>query len=77
VVACRAHRAACRLATSTGGLAAIMVGQPSFFAPRPQREWFSPIMPTSSYSTVALKETLEQLVDFDRINMASASAWEL
>lgn len=53
---------------STGGLAAIMFGQPGFFAPRQLREWFSPTMPTSYYSTAALKETLEQLVDFDRIN---------
>ena len=32
---------------STGGLAAIMFGQPGFFAPRPPHEWFSPPMPTS------------------------------
>ena len=55
---------------SAGGLAAIMFGQPGFFAPRPHHEWFSPTMPTSYYSTAALKETLEQLVDFDRINNA-------
>ncbi len=53
---------------STSGLAAIMFGQPGFFAPRPLCEWFSPNMPTSYYSTAALKRTLEQLVDFDRIN---------
>jgi NTE family protein len=47
-----------------------MFGQPGFFAPRPPHEWFSPPMPTSYYSTAALKETLEQLVDFDRINNA-------
>jgi NTE family protein len=55
---------------STGGLAALMFGQPGFFAPRPLREWFSPTMPTSYYSTAALKETLELLVDFDLINSA-------
>jgi NTE family protein len=55
---------------STGGLAAIMFGQPGFFAPRPLHEWFALTMPTSYYSTAALKETLEQLVDFDRINSA-------
>ena len=48
----------------------IMFGQPGFFAPRPLREWFSPTMPTSYYSTAALKVTLERLVDFDRINNA-------
>lgn len=53
---------------SAGGLAAIIFGQPGFFAPRRHHEWFSPTMPTSYYSTAALKETLEQLVDFDRIN---------
>src|SRR6476620_7767458 len=55
---------------SAGGLAAIMFGQPGFFAPRPHHEWWSPTMPTSYYSTAALKETLEELVDFDRINNA-------
>jgi NTE family protein len=58
---------------STGGLAAIMFGQPGFFAPRPLREWFSPTMPTSYYNTAALKLTLEQLVDFDRINNAKGT----
>src|SRR5262245_29730191 len=55
---------------SVGGLAGIMFGQPGFFAPRPHHEWFSRTMPTSYYSTAALKSTLEQLVDFDRINNA-------
>jgi len=58
---------------STGGLAAILFGQPGFFAPRQLREWFSPIMPTSYYSTAALKETLIQLVDFGRINSAKGT----
>ena len=55
---------------SVGGLSAIMFGQPGFFAPRKPHEWFSPTMPTSYYATSALKETLERLVDFDRINHA-------
>ena len=55
---------------SAGGLSAIMFGQPGFFAPRGPHEWFSPTTPTSYYSTTALKATLEQLVDFDRINHA-------
>jgi hypothetical protein len=58
---------------SADGIAAIMFGQPGFFTPRPHREWFSPTMPTSYYSTAALKETLEQLVDFDRINNAKGT----
>lgn len=55
-----------------GGLAAIMFGQPGFFAPRRHQEWFSATLPTSYYTTAALKETLEQLVDFDRINNAKS-----
>ena len=53
-----------------GGMTAMMFGQPGFFAPRALREWFSQNAPTSYYSTAALKETLERLVDFDRINNA-------
>ncbi len=51
-----------------GGFASMMFGQPGFFAPRQLEEWYSPNMPTSFYSTAALKGTLEELVDFDRIN---------
>ena len=47
-----------------------MFGQPGFFAPRTLQDWFSPTPPTSYYDTAALKETLERLVDFDRINHA-------
>jgi NTE family protein len=53
---------------TAGGLAAIMFGQPGFFAPHPVTEWFRKQTPTSYYNTAALKATLEQLVDFDRIN---------
>jgi NTE family protein len=53
-----------------GGMAAMIFGQPGFFEPRTLREWFSRSAPTSYYSTAALKETLESLVDFDRINHA-------
>jgi NTE family protein len=52
------------------GLSALLFGQPGFFAPRPAHHWFSREMPTSYYSTDALKSTLERLVDFDRINDA-------
>src|SRR5262245_35568382 len=53
-----------------GGLAALVFGQPGFFAPRPLPEWFAQNMPTSYYNTAALRQTLERLVDFDRINHA-------
>jgi NTE family protein len=55
---------------TAGGMAALMFGQPGFFAPRTLPEWFSRNGPTSYYNTVALRRTLERLVDFDRINHA-------
>ena len=48
----------------------LLFGQPGFFAPRAIQDWFSPEKPTSYYDTRALKDTLERLVDFDRINHA-------
>ena len=48
-------------------LNALMFGQPGFFAPRPAMHWLLGT-PTSYYDTSALKDTLERLVDFDRIN---------
>jgi len=48
--------------------AALLFGQPGFFAPRPPIEWLFDPAPTSLYDTAALKGTLESLVDFDRIN---------
>ena len=50
------------------GLAALLFGQPGFFAPRALQDWLSQEKPTSYYSTDALRSTLERLVDFDRIN---------
>jgi NTE family protein len=47
---------------------ALIFGQPGFFAPRSALDWFSRDKSTSYYDTKALKSTLEQLVDFDRIN---------
>lgn len=44
-------------------LQALLFGQPGFFAPRPQ---FG--QTTSFYDTAPLRQTLERLVDFDRIN---------
>jgi len=49
-------------------LNALMFGQPGFFAPRPAMHWLSGVAPTSYYETSALRDTLEKLVDFDRIN---------
>ena len=49
-------------------LAALMFGQPGFFAPRPLLDWISFPNLTSYYNTDSLKSTLERLVDFDRIN---------
>ncbi|MFS2011774.1 DUF3734 domain-containing protein [Azospirillum sp. CT11-132] len=46
-------------------------GQPGFFRPRPAVEWAAagPFAgPTSVYDTAPLKSTLEDLIDFDRIN---------
>jgi NTE family protein len=51
--------------------AALLFGQPGFFSPRKTFEWISPTPPISFYDTQALKTTLENLVDFDRINAAS------
>jgi NTE family protein len=51
--------------------AALLFGQPGFFAPRNVLEWLSPAPPISYYDTKALKATLERLVDFDRINAAT------
>jgi NTE family protein len=52
----------------TNSLNALMFGQPGFFTPRPPMHWLLGVTPTSYYDTGALKDTLERLVDFDRIN---------
>jgi NTE family protein len=49
-------------------LNALMFGQPGFFSPRKAHEWFLPHRSLSYYDTAALKDTLERLVDFGRIN---------
>src|ERR1700741_1322931 len=49
---------------------AVMYGQPGFFAPRQAYDWFSPKKRISYYDTSALKDTLERLVDFERVNKA-------
>src|SRR6516164_10191933 len=52
----------------TSSLTAMMFGQPGFFAPRVPAHWLFGGKITSYYDTSSLKSTLEQLVDFDRIN---------
>jgi NTE family protein len=59
------------LAQKASAQAALLFGQPGFFAPRNLFDWFSPRRPVSFYDTSALKTTLERLVDFDRINAAT------
>ncbi len=51
-----------------GGQAALMFGQPGFFAPNNLFDWLGLMQPVSYYKTEELKTTLERLVDFDRIN---------
>jgi len=58
------------LQRQASALTALMFGQPGFFAPRQLYDWFSPKKRISYYDTSALKNTLERLVDFDRINSA-------
>jgi NTE family protein len=46
-------------------------GQPGFFQPNPMNAWFSPAgaaTATCFYDTAPLRQTLLELVDFDRIN---------
>jgi NTE family protein len=50
------------------GYSALMFGQPGFFTPRGLQDWYGATKPTSYHDTAALKDTLERLVDFDRIN---------
>ena len=51
-----------------GAMSALMFGQPGFFRPNVIRSWTTGVLPTSYYDTFDLKDTLERLVDFDRIN---------
>ena len=52
----------------TSSLNALMFGRPGFFSPRPPIHWVMGKKPTSYYDTGVLKDTLERIVDFDRIN---------
>ncbi|HEV2956997.1 MAG TPA: patatin-like phospholipase family protein [Xanthobacteraceae bacterium] len=49
-------------------LSALVFGQPGLFAPRSPTHWMFGSTPASYYETCALKDTLERLIDFDRIN---------
>lgn len=51
-----------------GASAAMMFGQPGFFRPRAPLDWLAPPSPVSYYDTAALRQTLEELVDFELIN---------
>ncbi len=51
-----------------GATSAMLFGQPGFFRPPNQLDWFGGRGPVSYYDTSDLRATLEELVDFDRIN---------
>ena len=56
---------------STSALLTMSLGQPGFFRPWPVWPWFQPsgaTAATSYYDTTPLRETLERLIDFGRIN---------
>ena len=55
----------------TSSFLTTVLGQPGFFQPHPTNPWFSPTgarTATSYYDTAPLRESLLELVDFDRIN---------
>jgi NTE family protein len=55
----------------TSSFLTTVMGQPGFFQPHPTNPWFSPTgarTATSYYDTAPLRESLLELVDFDRIN---------
>jgi NTE family protein len=51
-----------------GAASALAFGQAGFFAWHSPFDWVSTQGPTSFYATTALRSTLEELVDFDRLN---------
>ena len=56
---------------ATSSWLTMLYGQPGFFAPRAPSPWLSPAgakTATSYYDSGPLRETLEELVDFDLIN---------
>jgi NTE family protein len=60
-----------RLRNATSALLTLTQGQPGFFEPHPTNAWFSPAgarMAISFYDSSALRDTLQDLVDFSLIN---------
>jgi NTE family protein len=60
-----------RAMNTLSSLAAMTLGQPGFFSPWPVNAWFSPRgskTATSFYDSSPLRDTLRELVDFDRLN---------
>ncbi len=51
-----------------GAVLSVLFGQPGLFMPRQPLAWLAADGPTGFYDTGPLRETLERLVDFDRIN---------
>jgi NTE family protein len=51
-----------------GAAGAMLFGQPGFFRPRNPLDWLGAAGPVSIYDTSDLRRTLEELVDFGRIN---------
>lgn len=51
-----------------GAITALLFGQPGFYRPRHLTDWLVAGPPVSFYDTTLLRNTLERLVDFDRIN---------
>jgi len=59
------------LRNQTSAMLAMALGQPGFFKPRPGNAWFAPAgsqAALSFYETSELRDTLERLVDWDRLN---------
>ena len=68
---CPLRSTSTRYATRLAATRALVQGQPGFFKPRfPSPLWspFSGDAATSFYDTAPLQQTLERLVDFDRLN---------
>jgi len=51
-----------------GAVLSVLFGQPGLFMPQQPLAWLAARGPTGVYDTGPLRETLEHLVDFDRIN---------
>lgn len=67
VAAVRGDNPARQALNAGAALWGVMLGVPGFFSPRPWWEWW-PQPPASVYDTAPLRETLLELVDFDRLN---------